>query len=370
MKAGLVRRVILTIHLIAGLSAALVLIVIGLTGVALAFRDNYVCWVYPSFWSVERGAKPLSEDAMVAAVETEYAPARVTTDIFGTDIAHLFFMDKHGGVFVNRYNGEILDAHTGESWTSKLVINAFNLHTKLAGGRIGQIAVDVATFETLLLVPTGFILWWRTKRKSVKWSAGWHRVFWDLHNCAGIVGALPIIFLAITGALIALKIPSSSFAESNPPLKLPEARSVRPADAATRAPVTLDSIIAAADVALPGARILQIQYPEAPWSTYVVRKRAGGWGSKGPNSDVSVNRYTGEVVRVDDAREYTASFRWYQLAKKLHSGDVFGLFGRTVLAIGSLILAVSAFTGIALGLKKLAGMWKRFRSSRPASKTG
>ncbi len=365
MKAGLFRRVILTIHLIVGLTAALVLIVVGLTGVALAYRDNYVRWVHPSFFKAGSGTGPLSEDALVAAVEKEAASAKVETALMLSPVARLYFLDKHGPLWANRYTGEVLDAHTGQSWSSKLVINSTQLHTKLMAGDAGRVVVNVAKFLVLVLVPTGLFLWWRTKRRSVKWTAGWYRVLWDLHNCAGIIGAVPILFLAFTGMMIAIRIPESAFTEANPQLKAREPRSVRPADAGTRPKLSLDAVIAAADAALPDSPTLQVQYPESPWSAFVVRKRAGEFSAQGPHCHVFVDLYSGEVLRVDDAREYSAGFRWYQLAKKMHSGELFGTFGRSILAVGSSLMVVSSITGIGLGLKKLAGSWRRFRSRKP-----
>ena len=247
MKAGWFRHAILMVHLYAGLFAALVLIVVGLSGTALAFRDDYFRWQHASFWKVEPGAKPLSESELVANVEAAYAPGKVSSiRMFGPDSAHFFFTNNEAMIWVNRYDGKILDAGIGKSFANTLVIKSFDLHTQLAAGPIGRLAVDIATYFAVILVPTGFVLWWRVKRKSVKWSASWNRLVWDLHNCAGAFAGIPILFLAVTGSLIALRIPDSVFEASNPQLTLQPPISKRPAGASTMERLNIDTVLAEA----------------------------------------------------------------------------------------------------------------------------
>jgi uncharacterized iron-regulated membrane protein len=347
------------------LSAALVLIVIGITGAALAFRDDYVRWSNVSFFGVKPSGQPMSQDAIVAKIEAEYAPSRVESiNIIWPDEYQYYFMNNRGPLIVNSIDGRILDPRAGEAFMSKVVINAHGWHTKLARGKIGQAAVDIATYEAVVLVCTGVFLWWRAKRFSVKWKASWHRRFWDLHNTIGIAVALPVFFLAFTGSLIALRLPATWSADSGPQPRLPSPPSAPLAAAAHAVPAPLDAALAAAEAALPGVPTYQVNLPESLQAPIAVNKSPGGWSTRNQRSTVYVDRYSTKVLRVDHTRLFSPAYKAYELGKRSHTGELFGIAGKAILGVSSLLFAVSAITGIALGLWKLSGMWTRSRARR------
>lgn len=248
---------------------------------------------------------------------------------------------------------------------SKFVINTFQLHTRLATGVVGRVAVDIATFEAILLVPSGFVLWWRVKRKSVKWKTSWNRFFWDLHNCVGVFGGTLVFFLILTGSLHALKLPSDWFASSSPQIAASTPRAAAPPEPANRRPVRVDMALAAAVAALPEARPVQVDIPSASQAPFVVRMRANDWTLKGVRSTVYVDQFTGAILRVDDARDYPFIYRAYALGKKLHTGELFGPVLKSAFALSSLFMAVSAFTGFAIGIRKITARRSTSRITRP-----
>ncbi len=63
--------------------------------------------------------------------------------------------------------------------------------------------VSYAGLVLCLLGPTGLILWWRTRRASVRWNAAsWFRRCFDLHQCIGIYAGVFLWIAAFTGVLI------------------------------------------------------------------------------------------------------------------------------------------------------------------------
>jgi uncharacterized iron-regulated membrane protein len=73
---------------------------------------------------------------------------------------------------------------------------------------IGQPITASATLIFLLMLVSGLILWWpknkaaRKQRFSVKFSAKWRRVNYDLHNVLGFYMTWVAIFIAITGLVM------------------------------------------------------------------------------------------------------------------------------------------------------------------------
>jgi PepSY-associated TM region len=62
--------------------------------------------------------------------------------------------------------------------------------------------ISYAGLILCLLVPTGFMLWWRTKRASIHWNGSWFRICFDAHHTIGIYASVFLWIAAFAGALI------------------------------------------------------------------------------------------------------------------------------------------------------------------------
>lgn len=72
-----VHKLILKLHLYLVLTAAIFLLVLGVTGSIMAFEANIDHWVHPHDWYVTPAGRPLSEADLVGAVGRQVSPARV-----------------------------------------------------------------------------------------------------------------------------------------------------------------------------------------------------------------------------------------------------------------------------------------------------
>jgi uncharacterized iron-regulated membrane protein len=273
-------------------------------------------------------------------------------------------MSDRGPLIANTIDGRVLDPKAGEAWHSKLVINATDLHRKLLLGETGHLIRDIMTYEIVLLIPTGVFLWWRTKRFSIKWKSGWYRRLWDFHNTIGVAIALPILFLACTGLMISWRLPESFAPGSQPKPKIPP-RSVPLAVGAKALPAPIDAAFAAANAAIPNLGAYQIVLPDSATAPIAVNKSPDGWSTRNQTTNVYVDRFAGTVLRIDPARTFTPRFAAYDLGRRMHGGRSLGGAVSAFMAIASLLFAVLALTGLALGIRKLAGSLR----SRPAGST-
>lgn len=73
------------------------------------------------------------------------------------------------------------------------------LHTHLAAGAPGRWLVNLATVAGSLLVLGGVILWFRSKLIKVNLRKGWRRFLHDLHHSAGLIFAVVMLVIAVTG---------------------------------------------------------------------------------------------------------------------------------------------------------------------------
>lgn len=348
------RKIILTFHLFLGLTSGLIIVVIGLTGAALAFNNDYGRWTHRDYFGVKATSTPIGYDAVVAKIESEYAPSRVESiNLLWNDEYVYYFMNDRGPLIASTIDGRILDPRAGESFTSKLVINATQWHTKLNAGDTGKLIRNIATLEVLLLIPTGLYLWWPAKRFGIKSGSSGFRKLWDLHNTIGALIVLPILFLAVTGSLIALHLPEKfEQASANQP-NTPSLHSVQPTDAAQRIAAPLDAALKASEGHFPELRVYQILPAETPSGPIAVKKSPAGWSTRNQTSTVFVDQYTGTVLHVKPVREFTSNYKLYDLGRRLHGGQWFGFFGKAIFGVSSLLFSMLAMTGLALGIRKL-----------------
>lgn len=160
------RSALLKIHLYLGLTAAIFLVILGLTGSVMAFEGDIDRWLHPSLWYVKAGPRVLGEGELIAKVQRKFAPARVGGVEMSQhpDLAQMMHLTDRSAVTVNPYDGVVLGRMVGQSQTQKILGNIHQLHLRLATGPrgwigpAGKVIVSYAGLILCLLAPTGLIL--------------------------------------------------------------------------------------------------------------------------------------------------------------------------------------------------------------------
>jgi sulfite reductase (NADPH) flavoprotein alpha-component len=165
-----------------------------------------------------------------------------------------------------------------------------------------------------------------------------------------------LVVLSVTGFFIGSEESLYRVVRSEPQPAAAKPHSVTHGNAAPAANIGLNRALQTADLSLPGLRTARIRLPLEARDTYVVEKRVPDWSVGGANSAVYIDQYNGQPLRVDDVRAYTRGFRAYRLNSALHTGSIFGLAGRIILAVSSLALALLVVTGILIWVKKQGWM--------------
>lgn len=348
------RRLILKIHLYAGLAAAPILACAALSGSLLAFRSDIDRWLNPALYRVAPTGPPLAERELVAIVANERAargaPAVIERVEFdGARVAHVFVTRSGARVFVDPYTGAILGKRDRPTAIESFMDAVLQFHVRLLAGNVGQRVVDVATLVLVLLIPSGGILWWSSKRLGIRPGATWRQINWDLHNVAGFYAGGVLLALALTGLLLGWEQPLYWMARARPQRELPVPHSTGVATD-TVPPGDVDAWLAAADRALPDQPTSQLRLPISSRSAVQVTKR-GPRGLGG--STVYVDRYDAHVLRVDDVATGPRAYRAHVLDRALHTGEICGLPTRVLASLSSLALVVLVVTGSILWLKRI-----------------
>jgi uncharacterized iron-regulated membrane protein len=312
------RKVVLKIHLFMGVTAALFLIVLGLTGSIMALEGDIDHWLHPHFWYVDEGSRALLEGTLVASVERQFAPERVAAVQISQhpDVAQLMQLTNSSMVTVNPYTGKVIGQRSGPSRTERWLGFIHQVHLRLAGdgrapwARAGKIAVSYAGLLLFLLAPTGLLLWWRTKRTTIRWKAAWFSICFDTHQVIGIYAGLFLWISALTGILIGFEsgeravywlTHSSPPAFGTPPQSTPAPGTV---------PIGIDRAIATAQQAIQHAAVDLVILPTKPNATYQVILRVPEETSGSAHSSVNIDQFSGATLAVRNFLTDSKGFRW------------------------------------------------------------
>ena len=328
------RPVLLKLHLLIGVSAAIFLVILGVTGSIIAFEGDIDHWLHLSMWYVNAGGAPLPESALILAVEQRYAPSRIAAvHIFRErNLVQVLQMTDRASVMVNPYNGTVQGRRTGPSRSQRWLGYIHQLHTHLVpdpgsargAASVGEGVVQVAGFLLCVLVPTGAILWWRTKRIAIQWKASWPRICFDAHHSIGIWAAAFLFVAAVTGVLVGQERIFYALTHAPRPSRIRHAES---SATATAVPIGIDRAIKIACETIPGGTITDMVLPLNPKGVYIVALRLPEETSESVHSYVEVDQYSGQVLHKVDFRTDSPGYRAIRFNRSIHTGDILGHSG-------------------------------------------
>ncbi len=357
------RRALFLVHLYAGLTVGAVLALTGLSGAALVFSEPLEARLHPQRQPERTDAPPAPLAQVLEAVRAHEggAPPRFLRPGAGPGGSHVAWMDGHGErlLYVDPVHARVLDVREAHA---DLLATLRALHVRLLSGERGEIAVGSFGLVLLALSLSGLVLWWpgrRYLRKGllVRRPLRWRRGNYDVHRLAGVLALLPLLLAATTGSALAFG-PSltrglSALGLLAAPAPLPQL-SPRPA-------LPLDTLLARAEAAQPGARPTRVDLPQAPGAPLRVRLRFPEELHPFGMSLATLDPATGAVLRAEDARAAPLAARLLALRYPLHIGAWGGLPSRLLSLVTGLTPALLFFTGFFHWLARL-----RAQSRTPA----
>lgn len=367
------RRLLTISHRWFGLGAALWLLLLALTGTAIAFHDEIDRTLNPDLRRVEPAGSPLPLSQIAAAVERAEPGTVLDYLMLPTrpDDAILAFVAPHAGTgragghvfrqyYVDSYRGLILGSRVfGEFGLDarRLMPFLYQLHMDLMLGGPGKWLLGLVAFlwiadhlvSAAISFPRGRA-WIRSF--AIRWRAGGYRLRFDLHRAIGLWLFPVTLMLAVTGLSVTwsetfanavnLVSPTSGF----PVDKLP----VQPTPLYSPS-VSIDRAVAIAE-ARAGARVSAISlHPDkgAYWIRLFDTRDLDQIGQRW----IVVDYQTGQVLRDRHVSEGTGGDAFTAWLFPLHNGTAMGLPGRILIALTGLVLSAVIVTGIFICSRKL-----------------
>jgi len=365
------------VHRYVALGLGAVIALMGLTGAALVFREELTALFTPAVRIAETAVAPGQYARIVAAVgrvepgarSLDIVPAqrpdRATQVVIHAEgREHYFYVDPHDGRVVA--DGE-------KQWLPFATL--FELHRRFMLGLPGEYAVGIAGFALAFMGVSGLVLWWPRKLKQafrIRWDGNRTAVSYDLHRCAGAAFAVLLILNAVIG--ITMTFDEASVALVNRLAGHAPAPVPRASSNALPASRPFDDIVAAADRALPGGRVVRIMIRDGN-APVIVRKRMPADNDTHGSNRVYVDAATATVLGRTPLAEQPPGNAMFEWTYPLHTGTLVGIPYRVLLVFAGCVPLLSLITGLIVWRSKAsrrvpakADAAMRARMARTASK--
>lgn len=338
--------------------------ILGLTGAIYAFSDEIKDVVYKDRRYVQTVPKQerLPLDTLLGIARQtlgekhKITRAELSQDPTRTYMFRAFKINKEGTNYWNYYQYYLkvyIDPYTGkvqfkEDASKEFFTMVLALHMNLwLGDSIGHFIVQWSTVCFGLLLLSGLVLWWpkKWKRKqlkqnfSIKWKSKFKRLNYDLHNVFGFYTLFPLLIIALTGLAWSFKLTT-------------EKKSKVLSDTTLTTKTSANQILKLALEKSPQTAYFLYNFPATKSGTV----NLSAYQSKQhlyERLQYRFDQYNGQLLQsTDPMASSNLSAKLIALNYDLHTGSVFGLFGKFLAFLVSLIAATLPLTGFIIWLKK------------------
>jgi uncharacterized iron-regulated membrane protein len=374
------RRAIFWIHLAVGVTAAVVIFMMAVTGVILTYEAQLNQWALREYRADPPApdVAPLGLDELIVRVTGEQPAGLVTSVALHRDPREpaVVRLDDGATFHVDRVTGE--QVGDGDTRTRRFLRSVMYWHRwfGLEGEYriVGRTFTATANLGFLFLLVSGLYLWW----PSTGSRAAWRQALWfrrglggrlrdfNWHSVIGFWSAVPLAVIVASGATISYQWAADlvhRLAGDTPPFQASPRSlasvtqndlSVTPDPAAPS--VDLQALVASAVAETPGWRTVTISLPESIHDPVVVAVDRGTGRQPWKSDDLVFDRATGELVARAGYPTFSRGFRIRRWLRFAHTGEVYGVIGQSIAGVVSLGVAVMVWTGLAMS-------WRRFFGS-------
>lgn len=365
------KKVLFQLHWFFGISAGLVLALMGVTGALYAFEGEIMGALNPEVLRVEvRESGTLAPAELVSKIEAAAGKtvSGLWVDNQADSAARVFFTPKPGERrgpmrFFDPYSGELLAEPSGKAFFDLML----QLHRFLAMGETGKQITAASTLALVFFCLSGLYLRW--PRQALNWRAwltlDWAkkgRAFnWDLHAVAGTWCLAFYLCASLTGLYWSYDWYRAGLTEllSDAPAGQqggkPGERRGRPGDAPQGPPPSVDyhalwnSLQSAAGPQLVAWNLRLPPVAGQPATVFYLLKDA-----EHPRAlnQLTLDPLSGQVQRHERYADKPFGAQLLASVYALHVGEYFGLVGRILMALASLSMPLFAITGWLLYLDR------------------
>jgi uncharacterized iron-regulated membrane protein len=353
-----IRKISDWLHLWLGISVGLLIVIISITGCIYVFERD-IRDITETYRKVPVENKPYLPPSALKAIGEKRAGVKISGVQYGPpgEAVALTYTKKPQGftyLYLNPYSGAILKEKILEDDFFRIVL-AGHFYLWLPP-KIGQPVVCIAVLIFIFLLISGIVMWWpkrwnkanRKKSFNIGRKASFKRLNYDLHNVLGFYVMLIAFVIAVTGSVFGFKWFQRSYyytitgGTSMAVNKRPVSDSTLTRDTTQQQPVDIvwqqmmkeyNPIGATLQVGIPDKKPDPIAVTYNPDNrTYY--KRVFRY----------FDQYTSKELAVKP-RPDKAGDKIYRMNYDIHVGAAFGMTGKIIAFIASLICGSLPVTG-------------------------
>jgi len=366
------RKAIFQVHLWTGVTLALYMVAISVSGSVLVFERDIMNDApappphlsmtprlgYPALVEIASGAHP---GEGLDAIDMRTGDRRIVTVTLRSG------NDGHRNVYLDAYTGRIL-AETIAERQHPILTFLEPLHNELLGGPKGEAFNGVGGGSLFLLSLTGIVVWWPgrknwTRAIKVNWRARWKRLIFDLHSAFGFWTMVLIAMWGFSGFYFAF------------PEKVQAVFGLFPADANQRQSTWkpnrplrgVGEYLDTAQNIFPDTRLAYL---------YMDVYRPGGQVSVFLSRDprrpltmlediVRLDPATGDVLAIESSRKWSLGEKIALVSYSVHFGDFWGAWSKAAWVVLGLSPAALAITGCLMWWNRV--LMRKWRALQRAS---
>ncbi|KAF1048433.1 MAG: Sulfite reductase [NADPH] flavoprotein alpha-component [Herbaspirillum frisingense] len=375
------KKIWFQIHWFIGITAGTILMTIGVTGALLAFREEIMDALSPGVMHVQaRQQQALTPQQLLEQIRAAEPERRVTsmsvTPQAGASVRVVFApppgVRRGEARYVDPYTGAVLPPPTGMEFFE--IVERFH-RWLLLPTEIGKIVLGTLALALLTLALSGLYLRWPRRPLSLR---AWFRLdfqlqgrsfLWNLHSVIGTWALVMYVIFSTTGAYWALdwfKQGVNTLAgEGRPPQQMQRAgnggkqqggehghKEKDNAKEEVAAPLDLTLAWKAFLEKAPHFANAQMRLPEKSTQPIQILFLGEQAPHERARSRMVVLPQTGEVRQFELYEDKSVGGKFVAAIYPLHMGTFFGLPGRIIMAIASLMMPLFGITGWMLYLDR------------------
>ena len=387
------RTLIFWPHLIAGITAGVVILLMSVTGVLLTYERQLIAWSDSQYRSAvpSDGTTRLPLEALLQTIREQHADVAATALTIGsaTDAPVIVSVPQRT-LYFDAFTGRLLGE--GSQGVRRFMSATRAWHRWLAiegdGRSVARVITGWSNFIFLFIVVSGFYLWfprkwtWAQVRSVVLFNskaAGKARDF-NWHNVIGVWSAIPLFIVVLSALPISFPWANAlvyrAVGEEPPAARgreggagAREGRGGREGSARReeRAAPSLDGLndlFSRAEQQVDGWRTINVRLPESNRAPVVFAIDKGDGGQPQMRSTLTLDRATGALVSYEAFDSQSLGRRLRSISRFAHTGEVIGIPGQTIAGLVSAGGAVLVWTGLALAWRRWRAWMKRRAAER------
>jgi uncharacterized iron-regulated membrane protein len=365
------RTLIFWPHLIAGVVAGSIVLLMSVTGVILTYERQLIAWSDSGFRSNPLpGTTRLSPESLLTKLRADHPEITATAVTFASDpTAPVSITVGRQTLYADAYTGQLVGESTQGMRRFMSATRAWHRWIAVEGeGRpVARAITGWSNAIFLFIIASGFYLWfprrwtWQRVRPVVLFSGrlrGKARDF-NWHNVIGLWSAVPLFIVVLTAMPISFPWANAlvyrAVGEEPPQGGRGGGGGGREGGSAVEelpSLAGLDALWSVAERQVPGWRTINLRVPESARAPVVFAIDKGDGGQPQHRSTLTLDRASTAVVSFEAFTDQSLGRRLRSISRFAHTGEVLGLPGQTIAGLVTAGAVVLVWTGIALTLRR------------------